>query len=148
MSADTVAIQAVPSRAADLPRRTGARRERRHLRAVANVPRSHPLVFFLLYLAIGLAAVVGAVTLNALAAEDSVLLSQLDADVTDAQRDYATLVADVATLEDPDRIRQLADQMGMEATPQRFVVPAQPLPTDHLDATTRDPLKPVLTAQR
>lgn len=147
MSADTVAIR-VPGHLAETPRRTGARRERRHLRAVDDLPRSHPLVFFLLYLAIGMAAVVGAVTLNALAAEDAVLLSQLDIDVADAQRDYATLVADVAKLEDPDRIRQLADQLGMQPTQQRFVVPSQQLPADHVEATTQDPLKPVLTAQR
>lgn len=147
MSADTVAIQVVPD-VTGVSRRTGARRERRHLRAVDDLPRSHPLVFFLLYIAIGMAAVVGAVTLNALAAEDAVLLSDLDANVAEAQRDYATLVADVATLEDPDRIRQLADQLGMEPTQQRFVVPSQPLPSDHAESTTQDPLKPVLTAQR
>ncbi len=148
MSADTVAIRVVPTPVPEAARRTGARRERRHLRAVDDMPRSHPLVFFLLYLAIGMAAVVGAVTLNALAAEDAVLLGSLDGAVTDAQRDYASLVAEVATNEDPDRIRQLAEQMGMEPTPQRFLVPSQQLPSDHVEGTTQDPLKPVLTAQR
>lgn len=137
---------AAPRRTA--PRRSGARRERRHLRVVHDGPRSHPLVFFLLYLVIGVTAVVGAVTLNALAAEDAVLLSQLDADVADAQREYGSLVAQVAKLEDPERIRLLAVQMGMQPTEQRYVVPSQALPDDHLEAATQDPLKPVLTAQR
>lgn len=148
MSVETLAVAAVPGGASSTMRRTGARRERRHLRAVHAGPRSHPLVFFLLYLVIGVAAVIGAVTLNALAAEDAVLLSQLDNQVVDAQRDYGLLVADVATLEDPDRIRQLADQMGMEPTPQRFLEPSQSLPADHVEATTQDPLKQILTAQR
>lgn len=129
-------------------RRAGARRERRHLRVVHDGPRSHPLVFFLLYLVIGVTAVGGAVTLNALAAEDAVLLSQLDADVAEAQREYGTLVADVARLEDPERIRQVAEQLGMEPTQPRYLVPSQSLPDDHLEASTQDPLKPVLTAQR
>lgn len=148
MSAETLAIAVVPSDAVPSTRRTGARRERRHLRVVHDGPRSHPLVFLLLYLVIGVAAVIGAVTLNALAAQDSVLLSQTDRQLVDAQRDYGLLTAEVATLEDPDRIRQLAEQMGMAPTPQRFLVPSQSLPLDHVEAATRDPLKPILTAQR
>lgn len=129
-------------------RRVGARRERRHLRVVHDGPRSHPLVFFLLYLVIGITAVGGAVTLNALAAEDAVLLSELDARVAEAQREYGALVAEVATLEDPERIRQVAEQLGMEPTQPRYLVPAQSLPEDHVETTTQDPLKPVVTAQR
>lgn len=129
-------------------RRTGPRRSRRHLRPVLDGPRSHPLLFFVLYAAIAVGAVVGAVTLNALAAEDAVRLRQLDAQVADAERAYGELVAQVAALEDPDRIRMLAEQMGMEPTRQRHVVPAQSLPDDHEAASTEDPLKPVRTAQR
>lgn len=129
-------------------RHAGPRRRRRHLRPVLEGPRSHPLLFFVLYAAIAIGAVVGAVTLNALAAEDAVRMRQLDAKVADAERAYGELVAQVAALEDPERIRMLAEQMGMEPTRQRHVVPAQSLPDDHAAASTEDPLKPVRTAQR
>lgn len=142
MSAQS-ATTAIPAQ-----RRTGARRERRHLRPVHDGPRSHPLLFFLLYAAIAIGAVVGAVTLNALAAEDAVTLSGLDADVASAERSYGELVAQVAALEDPERIRMLAEQMGMEPATPRYLVPAQSLPDDQEAGATSDPLKPVITAQR
>lgn len=130
------------------PPRSGARRERRHLRPVHEGPRSHPLVFFLAYITIAVGAVVGALTLNALAAEDAVTLGQVEAQVAEAERSYGELVAQVAALENPDRIRMLAEQIGMQPAEQRFVVPAQSLPDDHVEANAEDPLKPVRTAQR
>ncbi|MBY5163222.1 cell division protein FtsL [Salsipaludibacter albus] len=128
--------------------RSGARRERRHLRPIDDVPRRHPLVFIALYVAIGLGAVLGAVSLNALAAEDAVELARVESEVVTAEREWTQLTAEVAALEDPARVRALAEQMGMEPTPQRFVVPEQPLPGDRVEATTDDPMKPILSADR
>lgn len=129
-------------------RRTGARRERRHLRAIDDTPRRHPLVFIALYVAIGLGAVLGAVSLNALAAEDAVELARIEAEVVTAERTWTQATADVAALEDPARIRSLAEQMGMEPTPQRFLVPEQTLPGDRVEGTQDDPMKPILSADR
>lgn len=128
--------------------RTGARRARSHLRPVHDGPRRHPLVFFVLYVVILVGAVVGAVTFNALAAEDAVALSELQSTVGEAERSYGELVAQVAALEDPERIRDLAEQLGMRPADQRYVTPAQSLPEDGASSTTQDPLKPVRTAQR
>ncbi len=129
-------------------RRTGARRERRHLRPIDDVPRRHPLVFIALYVVLGLGAVLGAVSLNALAAEDAIELARVESEVVTAERAWTQLTAEVAALEDPARIRSLAEQMGMEPTPQRFVVPEQALPDDRVEATTDDPMKPILSADR
>ncbi len=126
--------------------RSGARRERRHLRAIDDRPRRHPLVFIGLYVLVGIAAVMGAVSLNALAARDAVELARLEAEVVTAERTWSQSVADVAGLEDPARIRMMAEQMGMEPTPQRFLVPAQPLPGDRAPEDVEDPAKPVLSA--
>ncbi len=129
-------------------RRTGARRERRHLHAIDDRPRRHPMVFIALYVVLAIGAVMGAVSLNALAAQDAVELSQLEADVVDAERTWSQSVADVAGLEDPARIRMLAEQMGMESTPQRYLVPEQTLPGDHEEPGTADPMKSILSADR
>lgn len=143
MSAQT----ATTLRRVDVARR-GARRERRHLRPVHEGPRRHPLVFFLLYVLVGIGAVIGAVSFNALAAEDAVHLAELEEQVAEAERDYALLTADVATLEDPARIRQMAEQMGMRPTEQRYLVAEQPLPGDRAVASGDDPVKPVVSASR
>lgn len=126
--------------------RSGARRERRHLRAIDDRPRRHPLVFIGLYVLVGIAAVMGAVSLNALAVRDAVELARLEAEVVTAERTWSQSIADVAVLEDPARIRMLAEQMGMEPTPQRFLVPAQPLPGDRAPEVVEDPDKPILSA--
>jgi hypothetical protein len=89
--------------------------------------------------------VMGAVSLNALAATDAVELAQLEAEVVEAERSWRTAVADVAALEDPARIRMLAEQMGMEPTRQRFLVPTQPLPGDRAAVDPSDPNKALLT---
>lgn len=129
-------------------RRSGARRERRHLRAIDDRPRRHPLVFVGLYLLVAIGAVMGAVSLNALAAQDAVEVTRVEAEVVDAERAWTHAVADVAALEDPARIRLLAEQMGMEPTPQRYLVPSQVLPGDRSDVTADDPIKPILSADR
>lgn len=126
--------------------RSGARRERRHLRALDDHVRRHPLVFIALYVLIGVAAVMGAVSLNALSVTDAVELSRLEAEVVTAEREWTQAVANVATLEDPARVRLLAEQLGMEPTPQRFLVPSQSLPGDGDPVMIEDPDKPLRSA--
>ncbi|MGH3441403.1 MAG: hypothetical protein ACRDUY_05050, partial [Nitriliruptorales bacterium] len=95
------------------------------------------------------------VALNALAASDAVAARGLERAVADAQRQHAELVAEVAHLEDPGRIEQVAtEELGMTpATSARFIVvtadPAAPEVADGVTAGgTPDPLKPVLSADR
>lgn len=142
--------------ALSLPRRREAGRRRAHLRVVPAPRRRHTVLFATLFLVVSAGLVFTAVTLNALAAGDAVAAHELESRVADAQRHYAQLVAEVATLEDPERIRRVA-------TEQLHLVPADrpiylevdrnlPADGDVSDAvpagSTTDPLKPVLSVQR
>jgi hypothetical protein len=129
--------------------------EGRHLRIVADPRKRHTLLFALLTIVVVGAAIFGTVTLNALAAAQAVEARELEARVADAERSYAQLVADVAALEDPARIRAAALDLGLEpAGPGRHVVLGRNLPADgavpdiHLPGRAADPLKPVLSVER
>ena len=120
---------------ATAPRRVGRQREgappRRHLRVVDGPPRRHTALFLLLYILVGAGLVMGAVSLNALAATDSIEIRELRAELVEDQRSYDRLVAEVATLEDPARIRELAEGMGMvPADGVRLVTPQTGLTSD------------------
>lgn len=124
------------------------RRERRHLRVVRDEPRRHPVVYLALALVLATLIVMGAVSLNALAAGDAVRVRELSAAVEVAERTHGLLVAEVASLEDPDRIREQARKAGMvPASDPRFLEPGRPLPSDVAPVgPTRDALKPLLSA--
>jgi hypothetical protein len=131
------------------------RDDRRHLRVVGAPRKRHTLLFALVTIAVVGGAVFGTVTLNALAAAQSVEARELEARVADAERAYAQLVADVATLEDPARIRGAALDLGLvPAGPGRHVVLARNLPADgavpdiEIPGRPADPLKPVLSVER
>lgn len=127
----------------------------RHLRAVDEPVARHVLAYAVVMIAMFAAAVFGAVTLNALAAGTSVEARALDRHVAEAERVYAQLVADVATLEDPARVRRAALELGMVPPgPVRHLTLERTLPADGVvppvrspDATT-DPLKPLLSVER
>jgi hypothetical protein len=129
---------------------------RDHLQVVVEPRRRHTLRYVLLYVVLAGATVFGTVSLNALAAGDAVAARQLDQRVTVAERDYAQLVADVARLEDPARIRAAAIELGMvPAGSVRFLTVDRTLPADgvtpDLVATAdeaTDPLKSVLSVER
>jgi cell division protein FtsL len=122
---------------------------RPNLHVVEEPRKRHPVLYLSVLVVLGLAIVFGAVSLNALAAGDAVAVRELDQRLNQAQRDYERLVADVAALEDPERIRRAAEGLGMvPATSPRFVVLDRSLPADQQQATaTDDPVKPVLSAQ-
>lgn len=128
---------------------------RRHLRVVPEPRRRHTLLFALLYLVVGAVMVFGTVTVNALAAADAVETERLEREVVAEERRYASLVAEVARLEDPARIEAAAAALGMvRAESPRQLVLERSLPADRHDADTvvaggtTDPLKPVLSAER
>jgi len=128
---------------------------RRHLRVVDVPVTRHTLVYALVMIAVVAASVFGAVTLNALAAGTSVEARALDAHVSEAERNYAQLVADVAALEDPARIRETALELGLVPSgPARFVTLERNLPADgavvatERPGATPDPLKPLLSVER
>lgn len=133
-----------------------ARREARrpHLEVVRPARPVPTLVYALLTIALVGAAVFGTVTLNALGAAHAVEARALEARVAEAERTYGQLVAEVATREDPARIREAALELGLEpAGPSRHVVleralPVDGHPTETLPGAAADPLKPVLSADR
>lgn len=101
------------------------------LRVVPRVARVHGLAYTLLIITILGVAVFGIVALNAMAAANAVEARQLDAQVAEGERRYGHLVAEVATLEDPARIRQAALDIGMvPAAAHRYVSVERLLPTD------------------
>ncbi|MDP9022117.1 MAG: hypothetical protein M3N57_05330 [Actinomycetota bacterium] len=126
------------------------------LRVVTAPRRRRRLLFALLLVAISGAAVFSTVTLNALAAADAVHAARLEADVAEAERRYAELVAEVAALEDPARIEQVAlEELGMvPADGARFLVVDRRLPhdgavvTEAATGSQTDRMKPVLSVQR
>jgi hypothetical protein len=128
---------------------------RRHLRVVDEPVVRHTLAYALVMIAVVGASVFGAVTLNALAAGAAVEARALDTHVAEAERTYAQLVADVASLEDPARIRETALELGlMPSGPARFVTLERNLPADgavteeQRPGSTQDPLKPLLSVER
>jgi hypothetical protein len=139
-------------------RRTRPEPERsaqRHLRVVEEPAPRHTLAYAIVMILVFAAAVFGAVSLNALAAGASVEARALEAHVTEAERVYAQLIADVATLEDPARVRAAALEIGMVPPgPVRHLSLDRNLPADGAVPETRtpdaaaDPLKPLLSAER
>jgi len=130
-------------------------RPRAQLRVVTPPRRRHTLVYLLAVVATVAAGVFGAVTLNALAAGAAVEVRELEAAVVTAERSYAQLVAEVAALEDPERIRTAALEFGMlPAGPGRYVELTRNLPADgavrgaEVAPRTTDPIKPLLTMER
>lgn len=142
---------------APVRRPRGRRDERPRLEVVREPRRRHTLAFVLLYLVCAGLTVFGTVTLNAMAAGDAVRARALEQRVGDAERAYGQLVADVARLEDPGRVRQAALDLGMvPATSPRYLVLERSLPADGerqeaeivAPGETTDPVKPVLSVER
>lgn len=136
-------------------REDAAARRRRHLRVVEEPVTRHTLAYAIVMILVAAATVFGAVALNALAAGTAVQARALDLHVADAERTYAQLVADVAALEDPARIRATALELGLvPAGPVRFVSVDRNLPADgavpaiERPGSAADPLKPLLSQER
>ena len=94
-----------------VPRRAPAP-ARPHLRVVGE-PR-HGLRYVVLAVLIGGLGVFGVVGLHALAAEQSFQARNLEREVRDLSLSYDELTAEIAGLESPERVRQVAmGQLGM-----------------------------------
>jgi cell division protein FtsL len=126
-----------------------------HLQVVEEPTRRHTVAFALAILVILGVAIFAAVSLNALAAATSIEGRELDLRVAEAERHYAQLVADVAALEDPARIRDAAADLGLvPADDGRYLPLDRNLPADGAPSTVEvregptDPLKPVLSVER
>lgn len=140
-----------PLRKRPLP--PASRRTRQHLYVVDEPVTRHTLAYAVVLLLLAAAIVFGAVTLNALAAGAAVEARNLDAHVVAAERHHGRLVAEVAALEDPARIRAAALDLGLVPSgPLRYVVVERNLPTDgaagsaFVPGAATDPLKPLLSA--
>jgi cell division protein FtsL len=101
------------------------------------------------------AAVFGVVGLTAMAVDKEVEARSLERSIGQAERRYAELIAEVATKEDPSRIRERALELGLVPSPAaRHLVLSRGLDAD--GARRRqddglligDPLKPILTQER
>jgi cell division protein FtsL len=92
------------------------------LRLVTTNPRSSR--FALLLLVIAAVGVFGVVSVGAKNAEAAMQVRSLESDVDQLKRDYELLTAEVAELESPDRIRQVAvEDLGMvEADDPKYVL--------------------------
>lgn len=128
---------------------------RRHLRVVEEPRPRHTLRYALLIIAVLGVGIFGTVALNAMAAANSVESRELQMRVADAERTYAQLVAEVAALESPARIRDAAGDLGMvPASGGRHLHLDRALPADGASdesvrpGGTTDPLKPVLSVER
>lgn len=132
---------------------------RPQLHVVEAPARGHAAHYLVGYAVVIVATILGAVGLNALAAGDAVRARDLDAAVTDAERSYTLLIAEVARLETPERIRDAARDLGMVPAngPTYLHVDALPGEVDEAPPAPvlgpegqagQDPLKPVLSVQR
>jgi hypothetical protein len=125
------------------------------LRVVPEPRPRHTLAYALVMVLLLGASVFGAVALNALAAAEAVEARALERQVADGERTYARMVAEVAALEDPGRIRTAALELGLVPSgPARHLHLDRNLPADgavveaRLPETTPDPLKPLLSVGR
>lgn len=99
--------------ALQLPRRV-LRRVTDHPRlVVVPPPARHPLLLTVASLLVIGLAVFGAVTFNALAADEAVHARELDARLRVAETTYSQLLAEVAALESPARIAAAASELGL-----------------------------------
>lgn len=124
------------------------------LELVREPARSHALAYSLATVVVLAASVFGAVALNATAADAAVGARALESAIAVAEERHAELIVEVATLEDPSRIRELALGMGLVAPgPARHVELRRALPADGaseaelLDETVTDGLKPILSVE-
>lgn len=145
----------VTTRPRQRPDRPPVEDRRASLRVVEEPRPRHTLAYALVMVLLLGAAVFGAVALNALAAAEAVQARTLERQVEEGERTYASLVADVAALEDPGRIREAALELGLvPAGPARHLQLERNLPADGTVVQTRlpeanpDPVKPVLSAER
>lgn len=137
--------------ALQLPRRVLRRVTDRPRLVLVPPPARHPLLLTVASLLILGTAVFGAVTFNALAADDAVRARQLDARLRAAEATYGQLLSEVAELESPARIAAAASELGLVRVEHprqlqvRRVLPADgavdtvPAPGDRTDR-----LKPLL----
>lgn len=103
-------IPALLRPAEDHPLRSASGRER-DLRLVER--SSHPGRFLLVALLLAALGVFGVVALHALASESAYRASELAADVEDLTLRSEELTAEVAQLESPERVRRVAQELGM-----------------------------------
>lgn len=112
----------------------------------------HPLLWTVVTVLVLAAAVFGAVTLSALAADGTVEATRLEEDLHEAEATYSELLAEVAALEDPARIARVAEELGLVRAPRpRQLVVERLLPSDGAGrerrfeaGETTDRLKPLL----
>ena len=113
MSAATAtAVRPVPRRTSQGAARGGQPGRRPQLRVVGE-PR-HGMRYVVFAVLIGGLGVFGVVGLHALAAEQSFEVRNLEREVRDLSLAYDELTAEIAALESPERVRQVAmGQLGM-----------------------------------
>ncbi|MEX0592716.1 MAG: hypothetical protein WD358_07875 [Nitriliruptoraceae bacterium] len=99
---------------------------------VASRSRSrHVGIWMAIMFGVFCASVFGVVALNAMTAAEAVEARDIEARIVANERQLSRLVAEVAALEEPARIRTLAEESGMIVAPTTRFLPVQrPLPAD------------------
>jgi cell division protein FtsL len=164
MSAVTAPLRRPISRPLEVPRRSGqaersasarpAARSTPRLRVIERPRRRRAAVLVAMIVVLAGGAVFGSVALNAMAADAAVEARALEARVADGERRYGHLVAEVAALEDPGRIRERALELGLApAGPTRHLVVDRPLAADGAadampsTSAAADPIKSILSLE-
>jgi cell division protein FtsL len=120
------AQQALP--AAPAPRRVARPATRPNLRLVQ--PPSHPLRWLVAGLLLAAIGIFGVVALHAAATERTFAAADLQRSVDELRQERDELSAEVAALESPDRIREVAvSQLGMVPADQAAYLVDSPPPT-------------------
>jgi cell division protein FtsL len=103
--------------------------------------RRNTLWFALLIAAVCAAAIFLTVAINALGAADALPIAELEQQVAEAERHHRALVAEVAALEDPSRVADVAaEELGLvPAEVTRHLVLEGPAP-DRSQPTGRGPV--------
>lgn len=137
--------------ALQLPRRVLRRVQDRPSLVVVPPPARHPLLLTVCSLLLVGIAVFGAVTFNALAADEAVHARALEDRLRVAEAEYSQLLAEVAALESPARIAAAAEELGLVQVDHprqlhvRRLLPADgAADADPAPGTRTDRLKPLL----
>lgn len=105
----------------------------------ASVQRRHLAAWVAVMAVVFSGAVFGVVALNAMAAAEAVEAREIESNIAAGERRLNQLVAEVAALEEPARIRSLAEEAGMVSTSTvRFLAVQRPLAADRGFGTVFD----------
>jgi len=97
----------------------------RSSKAASRSRSRHVGLWMVIMFGVFCASVFGVVALNAMTAAEAVEARDIEARIVANERELSRLVAEVAALEEPARIRMLAEESGMIVAPTTRFLPVQ-----------------------